>query len=526
MLGTVRRDPCTLRVSTAFSAHTTLTFLQRGDFVFKRLPSDFEQAITEVQSVLGNSADLQVHRFQAFTGQTGCALVYLKSFVDIEQLNHAVLSPLQQLAVSPEDMQNLAKCIPYVGTQEITSMQEFSQAVVWGDVVLLVSGFKSSLKIPLKKYEQRSITEPENEKIVRGPRDGFVESMWSNIGLLRQRIKNPDLRIEPMTLGTRTSVELGIVYVEGIANRKICEEVRRRLQRIAVDRLLEAGSISEFIADSPWSPFPTYQYTERPDRLTAALLDGRVGIFLDGTPIVLLVPVVFWDFLKSPDDYIENPYFSSFVRLVRLISHLVVLLLPGAYVALTSIHLEMLPQALAVIIAGARSRTPFPSAIEMLMMELVVEVLREAGLRMPGVFGQTMSIVGALVIGEAAVTAGLIEPIIVVLVAFTTLASFVVPGYNAAISIRVLRFPLILLSALLGFFGLITGAMFYLMHLISLRSFGVPYFAPVAPLSLKDMRDMYVRLPRWLLDTRPTFYQPEDEIRQGRNQKPGPEKEP
>jgi len=475
---------------------------------------------------MGNSSDLQVHRFQAFTGDTGCVLVYLKSFIDIEQLNKSVLSPLLQLAVPPKDMQNLAKVLPYAGTQEITSLQGLCQALAWGEVVLLVKEYKNALKIPLKKHEKRFLSEPQNEKLVSGPRDCFVESIWSNIGLIRQRIKNPDLRIEMNTLGIKTSVELGIVYIEGIANRQIVEEVRRRLKRIDIDRLLSLGVVNEFISDSPWSPFPTYQQTERPDRFTSALLDGRVGILLDGSPMVMIIPVVFWDFLKSPDDYIESIYFSSFIRLLRLSSLLITLLLSGGYVALTTFHLEMLPQSLAVIIAGARTRTPFPTAIEMIFMELVVEILREAGLRMPGVFGQTMSIVGALVIGEAGVTAGLVEPIIVVIVAFTTLASFIIPNYNAALSIRLMRFPILLLGATLGFFGTTLGAMFLFLHLISLRSFGVPYFAPIAPLFLRDLGDMFIRLPWWLQSHRPTYYRPEDETKAGRNQKPGPEKEP
>jgi len=489
------------------------------------LPDDPEQTITVVQSALGNSADLQVHRFSGFADQTACAVLYLKSFVDLEQLNKSVLLPVQQLETSPSDMQNLAKVLPYAGTQEIVSLQNIPQILVNGEVVLLVAGVKTALAIPLKKYEQRVVTEPPNEKVVRGPRDGFIESIWTNIGVLRQRIKNPDLRIDEITLGTRTSDELGIVYIEGIANRQIVEEVKRRLNRINADSL-SLGSLSELIADSSWSPFPTYQSTERPDNLTSALLDGRIGIILDGNPSVIIVPTVFWDFLKSPDDYIENPYFASFIRLIRMISHLITLLLPGAYIALMTIHLEMVPQSLAILVAGARIRSPFPTVIELLFMEFTMEVLREAGLRMPGIFGQTMSIVGALVIGEAGVTAGLIEPVIVVLVAFTTLASFVVPNYNAAITIRLLRFPLILLSASLGFFGLFLGAMFYLMHLVSLRSFGVPYFAPIAPLFLKDMGDMFVRLPKWLLTSRPTYYRPEDKTNQGRNQQPGPEKEP
>lgn len=496
------------------------------DTANRQAQADPEQTIAQIQSVFGNSADLQIHRFQAFPATIACALLYLRSIINMEELNQTVLYPLLQQVAAPGDMADLARSLPHASTKEGTTIQDAAQAIISGEVVLLVSGLASALFIPLKKYEQRSVTEPENEKVVRGPRDGFIESLWANVGILRQRIKDPRLRLEVFTLGTRTSVEVCLIHLEGIANPQIVEEVRTRLQRINVDSLLSVSSIAEFIADSPWSPLPTYQASERPDRLTSALLDGRIGILLDGTPLALIVPAVFWDFLKSPDDYIENPYFSSFIRIIRLTSHLITLLVPGAYVALTTFHLEVLPQSLAVIIAGARTRTPFPTAVEMFLMELTIELLREAGLRMPGVFGQTMSIVGALVIGEAAVTAGLIEPIIVVLVALTTLASFVVPSYPAAISIRLLRFPLILFSATMGFFGLFLGAMFYLIYLVSLRSFGIPYFAPLAPLFLKDMGDMLIRLPWWQQFRRPTYYRPQDDSRAGPNQKPGPDKEP
>jgi Bacillus/Clostridium GerA spore germination protein len=473
---------------------------------------------------LGNSADLVAHRFQAFSGQSECAVIYLKSFTDIEELNQTVLSNLIQLGTAPKDTPSLAKVLPQSGTQEMFSLEDISKAIAKGDVVLLVSGFKSVLGLPLKKVEKRAITEPDGEKVVRGPRSGFVESLWTNLGLLREKIKNPDLRLEIITLGTRTFSDVGILWIDGLANPKIVEEVKTRLKRINVDRILSMGEIGEFISDSPWSPFPTNQITERPDHHASALLDGRVGIMLDGTPVTAMVPVTFWEFFKSPSDYIENPHFASFIRIIRVFSLLITLLLPGAFIALTTIHLQMLPQTLAVIISGARTRTPMPTALEIFAMELTVEVLREAGLRMPGVFGQTISILGALVIGEAAVTAGVVGPLTVIIVALTTLASFVVPSYPAAISIRLLRFPLILLSAAMGFFGLSLGAMFLLVHLVSLRSFGVPFFSPLAPLFLNEMGDMLVRLPWWKQLRRPKHYRPMDEIREGPNQKPGPEK--
>jgi hypothetical protein len=473
---------------------------------------------------LGNCADLVAHRFQAFSGQADCTVIYLKSFIDIEGLNQTVLFNLMQLGTKPNDTPSLAKVLPQSGSQEIFSLDDVKNAVAYGDVILLISGFSTGLRLPLKKVEQRAVTEPEGERIVRGPRGGFVESLWSNLGLLRERIKNPDLRLEIITLGTRTFAEVGILWIDGLANPKIVEEVKTRLKRINVDRVLSMGEIGEFISDSPWSPFPTNQITERPDHHASALLDGRVGIMLDGTPVTALVPVTFWEFFKSPSDYIENPHFASFIRIIRVFSLLITLLLPGAFIALTTIHLQMLPQTLAVIVSGARTRTPMPTALEIFVMELTVEVLREAGLRMPGIFGQTISILGALVIGEAAVTAGVVGPLTVIIVALTTLASFVVPSYPAAISIRLLRFPLMLLSAAMGFFGLSLGAMFLLVHLVSLRSFGVPFFSPLAPLFLNEMGDMLVRLPWWKQLRRPKHYRPMDEIREGPNQKPGPEK--
>lgn len=488
------------------------------------LPKEMDKTIEQIQITLGNSPDMRIHRFRIIDS-LNCSLLYLKSFTDVKELEESILGPLLQLKTPPQDMQSLAVQLPKADTQEIISLEESCRSLAWGDVVLLISGFKSALKIPLKKYEQRVVTEPDNEKVVRGPRDCFLESLWTNIGLLRQRIKNANFRLEIITLGTKTCTEVGIVYVEGVANRQILEEVRRRVQKINVDRVLTGNTVAEMIQDDAWSPFPLAQITERPDRLAHHLLDGRIGIMVDGEPIVHVVPTVFWDFLKAADDYIESGYFITFVRLLRYLSHLITLLLPGAYVALTTIHLQMLPQSLAVIVAGARTRTPFPVSIELLLMELMVEVLREAGLRMPGTFGQTISVVGALVIGEAGVTAGLIEPIVVVVVAFTTLASFIVPSYHAALAVRMLRFPLILLSSFLGFFGLVLGAMFYLFYLVNLRSFGIPYFAPMAPLFLKDMKDLLVRFPWWSLSQRPAVYRPEDRISQGQNQKPEPEKE-
>ncbi|HZW81920.1 MAG TPA: spore germination protein, partial [Candidatus Deferrimicrobium sp.] len=428
-----------------------------------------------------------------------------------------------KLENKPVDIPALSQIMPQAGCKVITTLQETCESLVSGNVIVLLRGYKAALSLPLTMFKQRVVTEPENEKVARGPRDGFLESIWVNIGMLRSALINTDLRFETLNPGTRNNTLIGILYIEGLANEKIVEEVRIRLKRTNVDRLLATGYIQDFITDSPWSPFPTSQITERPDQLVSALLNGRVGIMLDGTPIVGIVPVTFWEFFKAPDDYIEAPIPATLIRLLRLAAVFITLILPGLYVALTTFHIQMIPESIAIIIAGSRIRTPLPTALEILIAELLVEVLREASLRMPKVLGQTISIIGALVIGDAATTTGIIGPFTVIVVAFTTLASFVIPSYNAALSIRILRFPLILMSAAMGFFGLTLGAVFYLTHMVSLRSFGVPYMAPVAPWFFKDMRDLFVRLPWWLQVHRPTVYRPQDEIRVGQEQKPKPD---
>jgi spore germination protein KA len=284
--------------------------------------------------------------------------------------------------------------------------------------------------------------------------------------------------------------------------------------------VLESGYLEEFIEDNPYSPFPQVVHTERPDRVTASLLEGRVAILTDGTPFALIVPAEFITLMQSPEDYYERYMVATAIRWLRYIGFAMSLLLPSLYIAITTFHQEMIPTRLLISLAAAREGVPFPALVEALMMEFTFEALREAGIRLPRAVGQAVSIVGALVIGQAAVQAGIVSPLMVIVVAITGIASFMNPAFNIALTMRLMRFPLMLLAATLGLFGVMVGILAILIHLAGLRSFGVPYLSSLAPLHTKDLKDVAVRAPWWAMDNRPAETAKLNRRRQSRGQKP------
>jgi spore germination protein KA len=292
--------------------------------------------------------------------------------------------------------------------------------------------------------------------------------------------------------------------------------------RIDIDAVLESNYLEEFMEDSPWSPFPQLNATERPDKVAAGLLSGQVAVLVDNTPFALIMPVTFPQFLQATEDYYDGFYFATFNRIMRFIALNIALLLPSLYIAIVTFHQEMLPTPLLFSLAAGRENTPFPAFIEALLMEVIFEILREAGVRLPRPIGQATSIVGALVIGQAAVNAGLVSPAMVIVVALTALASFLIPTPSGGFTIRMLRFPIMFMAASLGLFVIMATLMAILIHLCSLRSFGVPYLAPLVPFDRYSLKDTFIRVPRWLSTTRPTFISRQEPVRQDRGQKPRP----
>lgn len=463
---------------------------------------------------------------------TRVLMIYLDGMTNSQVVSENVVKSLmvhylgekQNIKESPmEHVQNHVISMPEIKAEkQLTKLVNY---VLSGDVILIIDGEPEGLVISARGWDARAVSEPQAEPLVRGPRDGFTENLRTNTVLVRRRIKSSRLKLESLEVGALTKTSVAIAYIEGIANDKVVEEARRRISRIKTDSILESGYLEQFIEDNPWSIFPQVDVTERPDKVCGNLLEGRVAILVDNTPFALIIPVLFLQFLQTPEDYYMRPYQATFLRILRLVTLNIALLLPSFYIAITTFHQEMLPTPLLLSIAEARAGVPFPALVEALLMELAFEIVREAGLRLPRPMGQAVSIVGGLVVGQSAVSAGLVSPAMLIVVALTAMASFSLPTVHATEAIRLLRFPIMFLAATLGLFGVMAILLVILIHLCSLRSFGVPYLSPIAPLSIKDLKDVPVRAPWWAMFTRPRVIGNIEPQRQDSGQMPHPPKE-
>lgn len=498
-----------------------------------RLSASLDDNIRMLKQIFSDCSDVTFREFYIGTpAKIKGLIIFIEGLAEKNLLNDSLMKSmmfeLPNLPVAKEMNTGNAftvikeRLLPFAEAAETEDMMEMIQLVLAGDAAFLIDGSAKALMPCTKGWDKRAVTEPETETVVRGPREGFTESLRTNTVLIRRRIKSTRLKMENMQIGVLTKTDVNIVWIEGIADSKVVQEVRNRLGRINTDSILESGYVEEFIEDAPFSVFPLVNYTERPDRVAAALLEGRVAIITDTTPMVLMVPVTFTDFLQSSEDYYLKYIFASVLRLLRLVTLNIALLLPAFYVAIVTYHQELLPTPLLISIASAREGVPFPAFVEALLMETTFEVLREAGVRLPRPVGQAVSIVGALVIGEAAVTAGLVSPAMVIVVALTAIASFTIPAYSGSFAVRLLRFPIMVAAAALGLFGIMAALLAILIHLCSLRSFGVPYLSPIAPTSWRDLKDIIVRAPWWKMFTRPRLIGYVEPARQNYGQRPKP----
>ncbi|WDL98388.1 spore germination protein [Alicyclobacillus sp. ALC3] len=456
-----------------------------------------------LQATFDNCSDL-VYREIAMASGPSLLIVYIDGLVDTKILDQVVLQPLIFTGV-PQGVGRLRnihemlsrQLVAVSQTEVVQTLEEVVHGIIKGSTAILSDGSKEALLISVQGFEKRAIEEPKSEAVLRGPRQGFTESLRVNTALLRRIIANPDLKMESSTVGDLTQTDLVIVYIEGVADGSVVQEVRRRIRNSSIQSVLASGYIEEYIQDSTWSPFPQVQNTERPDVAASSLIEGRVIIVCDGSPFVLIVPMTFWGGLQAADDHYERWEYAVLRRWVRYAMTFVSLTLPSIYVALTTYNPQLLPDRLMASIATARELSPFPTVIETTMMEIIFEGLQEAGVRLPGQMGPLVSIVGALVVGEAAVRANLVSAPIVIVVAMTGIASYAIPRYSFGIPFRMLRFVLLILAALFGVYGLSIGLAAILIHLVTLESFGTPFFTPVAPVVLFHLRDVVIRTPRW-----------------------------
>jgi spore germination protein len=479
-----------------------------------------------MQEAIGHSPDVIFRQLTIRGTDWKAAIIYIDGLVDKTALHEQIMKPLMREYLEsevPKQRLTTGTKIKHWVINSVISVAEIKEVhdlntcildVLSGDIALLIDGIADVLIIGAHGWESRSLEEPLTESLVRGPREGFVETLRNNTALLRRRIKDPNFTMINYKVGRRTKKDLVIVYIKGIANEELVEEVKRRVEKINIDDVAESGYVEQLIEDNYLSPFPQIQNTERPDRVMSALMEGRVAILLDGTPFALIVPVSLSMLMSSPEDYYERWIPGSLVRIMRYGGIFIALFLPSLYISLVSYNQGLIPTKLAISIAAGREGVPFPSIIEALMMEISIEVLREAGIRLPRTVGQAVGIVGGLVIGQSAVEAGIVTPIMVVIVALTAISSFAFPQYGAGIAIRILRFGMMISAAVLGLYGVILFFILISVHLVKLKSFGVHYTSSFTPYRPGDWKDMVIRAPLKMMKQRPEMNKTQDHKRQ------------
>ena len=363
-------------------------------------------------------------------------------------------------------------------------------------------------------FAARAVSEPSSETVIRGGRDGFTETVRFNTALLRRRIRDTRLKMEYQTFGTRSKTDTYITYIDDIVNKDVLDELRKRLDKINIDAIMDSGYIEQLVEDNQWSIFPQIQSTERPDVVAAALYEGRVAMIVDNSPFAIIIPATLPNLFQSPDDYNQRWISSSIVRFTRLFSLILSLILPALYVAVTSYQTAIIPSRLAYSIAASREGVPFPGYIEAIIMEISLAILMEAIVRLPKPISSTIGIVGGLIIGQAAVSAGIISPVMIVVVSITAISAFIIPNYEVTSAFRIVRFLLIIASAIVGLYGIMLGLIILIIHLNRLTSFGIQYMSPIVNSEMKDLKDTFWRAPIKYLKERPKYMKTGDKIRQ------------
>lgn len=438
-----------------------------------------------------------------------CTIYYMMDAIDLEMLQTHVLRKLLQpySGRSDERLQSIFQSYTFFPTTyNVThTPEEALKGLFDGYVLLCISGETAGVLFPFCQKAKREVNVSENEKTIRGPKESFVEDVWTNLSLIRQRIKSENLVVEQFILGSESRTVVLLLYMNGRCDPDMVQQFKSKIRAIETDSVPDSSFLEEVLDERIISPFPKMLNTERPDVVVSSLFEGRLALLTDGTPSNLVAPATLLSFMQSAEDYYQRYFYSSWIRVLRYVFFFVSLILPSAYVAITTFHPEMLPYNMLISLAASRDIVPFPAILEALIMEVTFEVMREAGQRIPTTMGQTISIVGAIVIGEAAVQAGIVSAPMVIIVALTGISSFVVPHFSLTLTIRILRFGLLFISAVFGLLGLLIGVFFIYIHLLSMESYGTPYLSPFIPFKSEQMRDAAGRFPwtNWISKKRP-----------------------
>ncbi|MGO4179780.1 spore germination protein [Paenibacillus sp. TAF43_2] len=444
--------------------------------------------------------DLIIRQIQTNQDDNSATLVYLEGLVNKEYIHNNILHAL----INGDSGQYFRLPEVSVGTiRNESTWNQIENAILQGDSVLFVEGQSQAYVYDTKGWPQRPVDDSRIEASLRGAHQSFVETGSQNIALIRRYIPNRELKIKELIIGQRGKLKVSILYLADVADPEILKELEQRINHIDIDAIMNTGELAEFIEDNPFSPFPQVILTEKPDTTASHILQGRFAVVVDRSPTVMIAPVNFIAFFQSVDDYNSRWLIASFIRLLRFFALFIALFLPSAYIAFISFNYEVIPVQFVLSIAETRSRVPFPPIIEAILMEIMLEMMREAGIRLPAMIGQTIGIVGGIIIGQAAVQAGIVSNIMVIVVSSTAIASFIIPNYDMGASIRLLRFPIMILASMFGIVGIVIGASALVAHFVSMESLGTPYGSPLAPFRYSEMKDVFVRFPIWSMLKRP-----------------------
>ena len=442
-------------------------------------------------------------------------ILYLDGMIDKKDLSNNVICPLLDKRLPEQEGRDnidlLSQILRVNRADKINEVDKVKMELLLGNSILLIEGHAEAIAMNTVGFVHRNVEKPEVESVVKGPKEAFVESVELNRSLIRKRLMNEKLTTEIAMVGASSQLNLTIMYVKDIVNEELIEKVKKRISEITTDALQNLGMLEQHLEERPYSLVPTVLYTERPDRAAAFLMEGHV-VLLDNSPGCLILPVTFWSFFQTGEDIYQRWPYGNFIRLLRIFAFLVALLTPSLYVALTNFHVSMVPTDLLLSIAATRENVPFPVIIEVLIMEISFELIREAGIRLPTTIGPAISIVGALILGQAAVEANIISPILVIIVALTGLASFAIPETSTNYFIRISRFIFLIFAWFMGFVGVSAAFTMLIAYLCSIKSFDVPFFSPIAPY-YPSSKDTLVRPPIWKMWLRPQFLYPKDDVR-------------
>lgn len=483
--------------------------------------ADIDRTIEALKNIFSDWGDIVKKRFELERGSKTISvyIIYIDGLADNEMVERTITRPLLYEWRNKEDT-DIDK-IFHVETEavdiiEVNEMAKAITGILQGDTAIFIDRYEKALMLSTKKYPLRSVENPQKESGLKGPRDSFNESLRINTALIRRRIKDPKLKLIQGETGQRTKTVYGIMYMEDLARQDLLKRIRKKLDSFVIDGIFDSGMLVHLLEDKWYSPFPQIQTTERPDKAASAILEGRVVLVVDNSPEVIILPTTLNTFFQASDDYYNRFAVGSFARIIRYIAAYASVLLPGLYIAITCYYPQVLPTDFLLAIVGARNDVTFPVVVEVLLMEFLFELLREAGIRLPGQMGNTIGVVGGLIVGQAAVDAALVSTIVVIVVALTAICSFAIPNEEFASTFRLLKFFMIFLSSILGLYGILLGILIIQIHLASLESFGIPYMLPLAAGSIDngiEYQDFVVRKPVFSMKMRPIYTKPGKRLR-------------